>query len=224
VSRDTPGFEVAPWELQWRHADPASLSLTESAFALCNGHIGLRGTLEEGEPVVQPGTYLNGFYELRELPYAESGYAYPESGQTVVNVTDGKIIRLLVEDQPIDLRYGRAEEHERTLDFRSGTLRRRTVWESPTGRRVRITSERLVSFTKRTIAAIRYSVEPMGEDLRIVLQVPADAGVAAHRRDRRGLAVGCCSHTDGRRSGRTHHPQPGGPRPGPPRLERGERA
>ena len=170
MSRDAPGFKVAPWELRWCHADPASLGLTESTFALSNGHIGLRGTLEEGEPVVQPGTYLNGFYELRDLPYAERGYGYPESGQTVVNVTDGKIIRLLVEDEPVDLRYGHSEEHERTLDFRSGTLRRRTVWVSPTGRRVRITSERLVSFTKRTIAAIRYSVEPIGDDMRVVLQ------------------------------------------------------
>jgi alpha,alpha-trehalose phosphorylase len=144
--------------------------LTESTFALSNGHIGLRGTLDEGEPVAQPGTYLNGFYELRDLPYAERGYGYPESGQTVVNVTDGKIIRLLLEDEPMDLRYGRTEEHERTLDFRSGTLRRHTVWVSPTGRRVRITSERLVSFTKRTIAAIKYSVEPVGDDMRVVLQ------------------------------------------------------
>ena len=170
MSRDAPGFKVAPWELRWCHADPASLGLTESTFALSNGHIGLRGTLEEGEPVVQPGTYLNGFYELRDLPYAERGYGYPESGQTVVNVTDGKIIRLLVEDEPIDLRYGHSEEHDRILDFRSGTLRRRTVWVSPTGRRVRITSERLASFTKRTIAAIRYSVEPIGDDMRVVLQ------------------------------------------------------
>ena len=106
MSRDGPGFVVAPWELRWRHTDPGSLGLTESAFALSNGHIGLRGTLDEGEPVVQPGTYLNGFYELRDLPYAERGYGYPESGQTVVNVTDGKIIRLLVEDEPMDLRYG----------------------------------------------------------------------------------------------------------------------
>ena len=128
MNRDGPGFVVAPWELRWRYPDPASLGLTESAFALSNGHIGLRGTLEEGEPVVQPGTYLNGFYELRDLPYAERGYGYPESGQTVVNVTDGKIIRLLVEDEPMDLRYGRTEEHERTLDFRSGTLRRHTIW------------------------------------------------------------------------------------------------
>ncbi|WP_412917616.1 glycoside hydrolase family 65 protein [Gordonia zhaorongruii] len=164
------GFDVHPWELRWRGFDIDTIGRTEALFATSNGHIGLRGTFEEGEPVEVPGTYLNGFYELRDLPYAESGYGFPESSQTVVNVTDGKVIRLLVEDEPMDLRYGSTVEHERVLDFRSGTLRRETMWTSPTGRTVRIRSERLVSFTKRTVAAIRYEVEPIGEDMSLVAQ------------------------------------------------------
>ncbi|RSM67587.1 glycoside hydrolase family 65 protein [Kibdelosporangium aridum] len=167
---DKPSYEIAPWQLRWRGLDLDALRRTESTFALANGHVGLRGTFEEGEPRGLPGTYLNGFYEQRRLPYAEAGYGFPEDGQTVVNVTDGKIIRLLVEDEPLDMRYGRALEHERVLDFRSGTLRRRTEWESPTGRRVRITSERLVSFTQRAIAAINYSVEPLDDTIQLVVQ------------------------------------------------------
>ncbi|MGH3491163.1 MAG: hypothetical protein ACRDP8_25005, partial [Actinopolymorphaceae bacterium] len=118
------GYEVAPWKLRWRGLDVSALKRTESTFALSNGHIGLRGSLEEGEPRGTPGTYLNGFFERRPLPYAEAGYGYPEDGQTVVNVTDGKIIRLLVEDEPLDMRYGSALAHARELDFRTGTLRR----------------------------------------------------------------------------------------------------
>ncbi|UGT44812.1 family 65 glycosyl hydrolase [Nocardia yamanashiensis] len=165
-----PGFEISPWELRWCGLDLEALHRTESIFALSNGHLGLRGTLEEGEPVGLPGTYLNGFYESRPLPYAEVGYGYPEHGQTVVNVTDGKIIRLLVEDEPMDLRYGDTRAHNRVLDFRSGTLRRDTEWTSPTGRTVRIRSERLVSFTERTIAAVRYEVEPLDGDIELVVQ------------------------------------------------------
>ncbi|MVU83857.1 family 65 glycosyl hydrolase [Nocardia sp. ET3-3] len=164
------GFQVAPWELRWCGLDLDALARNESIFALSNGHLGLRGTLEEGEPVGLSGTYLNGFYETRALPYAEVGFGYPEQGQTVVNVTDGKIIRLLAEDEPMDLRYGHTEAHERVLDFRSGTLRRDTIWTSPTGRRVRIRSERLVSFTERAVAAIRYVVEPLDDDLELVVQ------------------------------------------------------
>ena len=96
------------------------LAQSESVFALSNGHIGLRGNLDEGEPHGLPGTYLNSVYELRPLPYAEAGYGYPESGQTVINVTNGKLIRLLVDDEPFDVRYGTLHSHERVLDLRAG--------------------------------------------------------------------------------------------------------
>ncbi|GAA1276074.1 glycoside hydrolase family 65 protein [Saccharothrix xinjiangensis] len=167
----SPGWEVLPWLLRWRGLAVDQLRRTESVFALSNGHLGMRGTLDEGEPRGLPGTYLNGFYEAHALPYGESGYGYPEDGQTVVNVTDGKVIRLLVEDEPLDMRYGKAHEHERELDFRSGTLRRRTVWESPTGRRITVRSERLVSLTQRAVAAILYEVET---DERVQLVVQSD--------------------------------------------------
>jgi len=187
----THGFQVSPWELRWNTLDLDALEKTESIFALSNGHIGLRGTFEEGEPTGLPGTYLNGFYEQHPLPYAEAGYGYPEDGQTVVNVTDGKIIRLLVQDEPLDMRYGRAIEHHRVLDFRSGSLRRDTVWESPTGRRVRVRTERLVSFTQRAVAAIRYEVEPMDGDVQLVLQsdLLANEPVVSKTRDPRVAAT-----------------------------------
>ena len=89
-----------------RRLDLDLLAQSESLFALSNGHIGLRGNLDEGEPYGLPGTYLNSFYETRPLPYAEAGFGYPEDGQTIVNVTNGKIIRLLVDDEPFDVRYG----------------------------------------------------------------------------------------------------------------------
>ena len=50
--------------------------------------------------------YLNGFYEVRPLPYAEASYGLPEAGQTVINVTNGKLIRLFVDHEPFDVRYG----------------------------------------------------------------------------------------------------------------------
>ncbi len=80
-------------------------------FALANGHIGLRGNLDEGEPHGLPGTYLGSFYELRPLTAPELIYGDPTTSQTVVNVTNGKIIRLLVDDEPFDIRYGELRHH-----------------------------------------------------------------------------------------------------------------
>src|SRR5581483_2822073 len=135
--------------------------------ALSNGHIGLRGNLDEGDPHGLPGTYLNSFYEVRPLPYAEAGYGFPDTGQTVINVTNGKIIRLLVDDEPLDIRYGTVHAHERVLDLRAGTLTRTLEWSSPAGARIRLTSVRLVSLTQRAIAAVSYTVEPVDQTLRL---------------------------------------------------------
>src|SRR6266487_1856697 len=156
-----PSFAVEPWCVRETELDLDMLAQTESVFALANGHIGLRGNLDEGEPHGLPGTYLNSFFELRPLPYAEGGYAYPESGQTVINVTNGKLIRLLVDDEPFDVRYGKIHDHERELDLRNGVLRRSVHWTSPAGHAVKVSSVRLVSFTQRAIAAISYEVEPL---------------------------------------------------------------
>ncbi|MFL6241198.1 MAG: glycoside hydrolase family 65 protein [Actinomycetes bacterium] len=164
-------FGVDPWLLRETRLDCEVLAQSESLFALSNGHLGLRGNLDEGEPHGLPGTYLNGLYEQRLLPYAEAGYGYPEDGQTLINVTNGKLIRLLVDDEPFDVRYGELVRHERVLDLRAGTLERDVEWLTPAQRRVRVRSTRMVSLTQRAVAGIRYTVEALdGEPLRVVVQ------------------------------------------------------
>jgi alpha,alpha-trehalose phosphorylase len=187
-----PAYAVEPWSVRETGLDLGVLAQTESVLALANGHIGLRGNLDEGEPFGLPGTYLNSFYELRPLPYAEGGFSYPESGQTLVNVTDGKIIRLLVDDEPFDVRYGQLLSHERELDLRAGVLLRRVEWTSPAGGSVRVHSTRLVSFVQRAVAAILYDVEPLDGPLRVVVQselLANEPGAAAPRADPRAAAV-----------------------------------
>jgi len=165
-----PAFAVEPWAIRETALDLDVLDQTGSVFALSNGHIGLRGNLDEGGPPGLPGTYLNGFYEQRPLPYAEAGYGYPEAGQTTANVTNGKIIRLLVDDEPFDVRFGELRSHERVLDFRAGVLRRRAEWLSPAGKQVRVSSVRLVSLVQRAVAAVLYEVEPLDAPARLVVQ------------------------------------------------------
>ena len=88
----------------------------------------------------------------------------------MVNATNGKLIRLLVDDEPFDVRTGELTQHERTLDFRAGTLRREVEWTSPAGQPVRVTSTRLVCFRQRAVMAIRYEVEAVERPTRIALQ------------------------------------------------------
>ncbi len=175
-------FTVEPWRVCEHGLDLDLLARTESIFALSNGHIGLRANLDEGEPYGIPGTYLNSFYEIRPLPYAEVAYGFPESSQTVVNVTNGKLIRLLVNDTPFDVRYGQLLGHDRVLDLRAGTLTRHADWQSPAGHRVRVRSTRLVSLTQRAVAAVEYTVEAIGGPVRLVVQSELVANEAAPQR------------------------------------------
>jgi alpha,alpha-trehalose phosphorylase len=165
-----PSFVVEPWALHETALNLDVLAQTESLFALSNGHIGLRGNLDEGEPHGVPGTYLNGFYELRPLLAAEITYGTPESSQTLINVTNGKLFRLLVDDEPFDVRYGELLAHDRAVDFRTGTLKRVAEWKSPARRTVRVTSVRFASFTHRAIVGFSYEIEPLDGPANVVVQ------------------------------------------------------
>ncbi|WP_137724511.1 glycoside hydrolase family 65 protein [Prescottella subtropica] len=165
-----PAFPVEPWSLRATSLDLTVLAQTESLFTVANGHLGWRGNLDEGDPHGLPGSYLAGVHEVRPMPYAEPGYGYPPSGETIINITDGKIVRLLVDDEPFDVRRGRLLHHEQELDLRAGVLRRTVDWQSPAGRTVRVVTTRLVSFTQRAIGAVHYEVTPLDGAARIVVQ------------------------------------------------------
>src|SRR5262249_34560244 len=187
-----PAYTVEPWAVTEEALHLDVLAQSESVFALSNGHIGLRGNLDEGEPFGLPGTYLNGFYETHELPYAEAGYGYPEAGQTIVNATNGKVIRLLVDDEPFDVRYGELLKHTRNLDLRAGTPPAPVPWRSPGGREIEVTTIRLVSFVQRSVAAIRYEIRAIdGEPLRVVAQseLVANEPTGTQSRDPRAAAA-----------------------------------
>lgn len=174
-------FDVHPWGVGWscrRNTgwEDRGQAHRESVFSLSNGHIGWRGTLDEGDPSAAAGSYLNGVFEEHPMPYAEDGYGYPEHGQTVMHVPDGKVIRLLVDDEPFDIRTGELAEHRQLLDVRTGILHRTATWTSPAGRTVIIASQRMVSFTHRSIAAVRYEVTAADAavDVTLLSEIVAD--------------------------------------------------
>ena len=109
---------------------------TESVFALSNGHIGLRGNLDEGEPHGLPGTYLNSVLRAAPAAVRRGRLRLPRVRPDIINVTNGKLIRLLVDDEPFDVRYGELPPTSGVLDLRAGTLRRdrRVDARRPAGR------------------------------------------------------------------------------------------
>jgi alpha,alpha-trehalose phosphorylase len=158
-----------PWRLVEKKYTPKRMPQMETLFALANGYLGIRGTFEEGTPIYQKGTLINGFHETWPIVYGESAYGYAKTGQTIVNTPDGTLIRLYVDDEPFDLARATLLNYERTLNMQTGILERDVTWEKGSGKRTRIRSRRLVSFEHRHVAAISYEITLLNADAPIVI-------------------------------------------------------
>jgi alpha,alpha-trehalose phosphorylase len=186
---DCPADE---WNVIEKEFHPEFLAQFETMLALGNGYLGMRGCPEEGGPNAENGTFINGFYETRPIVYGEEAYGFAKTGQTIVNVTDSKIIKLFVDDEPFWLPNARFLRYDRRLNMQSGTLDREILWETPSGKQVLISSRRLVSFVHRHVAAISYQVTLFNAEAPVVIasEMVANApSVRAHEDDPRRASV-----------------------------------
>jgi alpha,alpha-trehalose phosphorylase len=152
-------FPPDQWRLVERDYSDRWMGNAETIFSLGNGFLGMRGTLEEGRPAIEPGTFVNGFHETWPIVHAEEAYGFARTGQTIVNCPDATLLKLYVDDEPLFLPTARLVDYERILDFREGVLRRTLTWSTPSGKRVRLRTSRLVSLAHRHLAATSYELE-----------------------------------------------------------------
>ena len=162
-SRSTRGAWSSP------SYNPDDLGVTETLFTVANGYLGMRGNPEEGRDAYEHGTFVNGFHETWDIRHAEAAFGFARTGQTIVNVPDAKLIKMYVDDEPLTLGTADLEHYERSLDFRDGVLRRSLVWRTPSGKRVRIDSTRMVSMTQRHLAVMTLEVTMLAGDAPIVI-------------------------------------------------------
>ena len=155
---DTVIYPTDPWKIRETSFDPSLAARNETVFALGNGHLGMRGNFEEGRCIGVAGTYVNGFFEETPIVYGEIAYGYARNRQVMLNLANAQIIRLFLDDEPLDLSSGRLDSYERYVDLREGVLVRTLSWVSPRGRHVDLVVRRLVSLTRRHVAAIQYEL------------------------------------------------------------------
>jgi alpha,alpha-trehalose phosphorylase len=147
-----------PWALVEESFAPRFLYLTETIFALSNGHLGIRGTVDEGSPVHLHGTYVNGFHESWPITHAEPAFGLARTGQTIVNVPDATSLRVVVDGTRLSLNRSPDLTQRRWLDFRRGVLERRIVFTAESGAVATVSFRRLVSLTMRAVAAFSVAV------------------------------------------------------------------
>ncbi len=157
-------FGDDPWRLVVRGIDPELAGQDETLFSLGNGYLGMRGNHEEGLPLGSHGTFVNGLHETWRIQHAENAYGFAEHGQTIVNAPDAKTIRIYVDDERLNLESSDILDVRRVLDMRNGTLTRTLLWMTPTGKRVRVETRRMVSFVSRHMATLEMRITVLDAD------------------------------------------------------------
>lgn len=174
-------YPYDPWVIRETKWDPALNERNETIFAQGNGYVGIRGTAEEGFEDAAgssfDATYINGFYESYPIRYPEGGFGFAHTGQTMINVTNSKGMKIYLDGEAFSLQTGKVHDYERTLDMREGIVIRRVIWESPRGKKAELIFRRLLSFERSHLILYMVDVKALNFSGEIKLLSVVDGGV-----------------------------------------------
>lgn len=155
VDRLEAAFRARRAEMAWRVEqegfDRARERQMESLFAVGNGYLGVRGSLDTPPPGSQPDLFIAGIYDRKrpDLPYSEIEFLTPERNDypysELVPLPFPFRLKASVEGEPLDFAGPHGRELRRTLDMRAGVLHIEAVYETPDGRRTTIRTRRCAS-------------------------------------------------------------------------------
>ncbi|MCR4778479.1 MAG: family 65 glycosyl hydrolase [Lachnospiraceae bacterium] len=175
-------FETDPYSVIERGFKDAHSEESESVFSLGNEYMGLRGYFEEGyggKSLV--GSYMNGIYEKRMSP--EGGYkGIARATEYMVNALDYMYVKIKAAGETLDLASCGFSGFVRSLDLRSGLLKREFTWILDSGGSIKLTFSRMLSMKEVNVAVQKITAVTEGFEGEIRLTVGLDLG-KVHRAD-----------------------------------------
>lgn len=145
-----PVYPLEKWVVREENFSLETNYRNETTFALSNGYIGSRGTMEEAYPfdadTGMEGNFINGFYESTDIRYGEANFGSPLKSQTLLNLPNLKETKITVDGETFSLLESHVSRYHRSLYLKEGVVRRSLVWRTKSGKELKIESLRLVSF------------------------------------------------------------------------------
>ncbi|MBN2390544.1 MAG: family 65 glycosyl hydrolase [Anaerolineae bacterium] len=168
---------VDPWKIIEEGFHPDRSLVSESLFSLANEHQGVRGFFDEGySGKALIGAYLNGIYE--EIFVGGSAYKGISNRLAfMVNTVNWLYTRIEVDGEMLDLAQSAFSDFRRTLDFRTGELRREFVWETQSGKCLQVVFLRLLSMETKELACQQIRLTPLNFSGKVTLTMGLDFSV-----------------------------------------------
>jgi maltose phosphorylase len=166
------------WQIIEEGFDPHVNKISESIFSIGNGRMGQRANFEEeysGETL--KGSYVAGVYYPDKTRVGWWKNGYPEYFAKVLNAPSWIGIRVIIDNQKLDLAKCKVEDFKRILDMKTGLLHRSFVATFQDGKKVRVDSKRFCSMANGEVGAIRYSITPLNFSSKATLSINVDADV-----------------------------------------------
>jgi len=163
-------IKTDPWKIIQDGFNKEDNEVYESLMSIGNGHMGMRGNLEEkfsGKSL--KGTYVAGVYYPDKTRVGWWKNGYPEYFAKVLNSTDLIGINLTIDGTLIDLNDNEPIEFYRELDMEKGVLNRHYTLNI-SGKNFKINVSRFTSMQAVELGAIKYSIESLDDDANIKIE------------------------------------------------------
>lgn len=179
-------LDVDPWVIQETGFNENRAKASEAVFALANEFAGVRGSFDEGYGGdSMPGFYFNGIYEKGAHSYSTKFKGFAEKWTYMVNSVDWLYTRIVIDDEPLDLASCAFSDFVRRVDMRRGVMERFFVWETSSGKKLKITFERFLSMADQCVGVQRIRFEPLNFCGELNLICGLDFGTLYHLRNSR---------------------------------------
>jgi maltose phosphorylase len=168
-------FSGDPWTVVEKGFDPAHQRVSESVFSVANEFMGVRGYFEEGYSGDHLlGSYFNHLYEMMDIHHDQLFKGFVTQGAAMINAVDWLYTRLWVDGEQLDLAKAAYSDFTRKLDMRCGVLSREFVWQTGTGKHLKVTFVRFTDMQSTHLGCQRIVLEPLDFSGTVEVRVGLD--------------------------------------------------
>jgi len=155
-------LKIDPWKIIEEGFEPGHGRVSESIFSLGNEYMGIRGYFDEGysgDKLV--GSYLNGVYEEGEAVPSGNYKGLVKHTCFMVNTVDWLYTRIVIDEETLDIAKSSVKDFVRCLDMSKGVLNREFIWNTSSGKSLKISFERFLSMTDPQVGCQLVSFKPI---------------------------------------------------------------
>ncbi|WP_298841624.1 glycoside hydrolase family 65 protein [Clostridium sp.] len=170
-------YKLNPWKVIEEGFDKNRNRVSESIFSLGNEYMGVRGYFDESSSCESLlGSYFNGVYEYSDDVNKSAYKGIIDHTHFMVNSVDWLYTRITIDGEQLDLNSVSFCEFRRILDLKEGTLTREFIWNTRSGKRLKVKFLRFLNMESTHEGFQRIIFEPINFSGNIDIIMALDFG------------------------------------------------